>query len=419
MRTRGVIAPLAAWAMSAGCQEVAAPSPTPLSLTMSARVSLYNRTREMHRLEVLSLRQDLVVDCDRLERSPEEVLGVDAFVWPDSPASVELFSGQEVSVDPNHWETRFGSTTPCGAVLIRGEGLPGVIAWWGVGDQVRTVTVDLDAPEELLPAGPAVVLEATYGDERPRGWRAVVCPGYAWPAACDAGSRELASVRPDGASYAWVSAGVRRHVLLDEARDGVRARDDDPRLTWTPRSGSYVYDEVREDAGGCVTFWNDGGQSDIQVCGAPALFRDLEPDPDESGFLTVALNYEVRLSGEIARFDVTRPTSGSPRTTQIVMSRVSGDAITTQGMRWTAQDLEAPVALESTCGQRFQPIALDITWGSFSQVMRAGEQSLQSGRLVHVLRAERGLTRSLVCDPWRRYIQRSPLLLEIATREDL
>ncbi len=421
MRAGGAIAPLAAWAMCIGCQQAAAPAPAPIALTMTARVSIYNHTREMHRLEVLPLRQDLEVDCDRLERTPADVLGRDAFVRSDSPPTIELFPGQEVTANPEAWELVGFIGRPCGAALVRGEELPDVVVWWGRSDIARNVTVDLDAPEGLLPGGLSVVLEAEYPEEEPRAWREVVCVEHAWPTRCDEDAKDEAARRPAGASYSWSGTQSPRHVVLDEVDDGGCEPTASSSLTWDIVQGTFVLEGLDVDAGGCATLTlNQSGQLlRVDVCAPDGVFDGLTPEQGSSSLVTLAYQNNAALGGEL--FEVTFQGFGEDEPlTRILLARLAGTQIARTGMRWSASEVDVCGVRRGECGQSAEPVTLDLDWGGLSRRLRGGEDARVGGRQVWVTRAERGLARSTVCDPWRRltFAGGQTLHVELVARED-
>jgi hypothetical protein len=388
---------------------------------MPARVSLNTRTREMHRLEVLPLRRDLELDCDRLAEAPGDVLGVDAFLHPDRPATVELFPGQEVSADPQDWGLFGFFARPCDAVLVRGEGLPEVIVWWGQADLSREVTVDLDAPEELLPGGLSVVLEADYPGEAPRAWREVVCVEDAWPARCDQASKEEAARRPEGAVYSWRASREPRHVVLEEVSEGACARETSP-LTWDVVQGTYTLEEVEVDASGCaaLTLERGGQPLSVSVCAPDGVFEGLGPAPGVPAQVTLSYQNGAAVGGElfVMRFE---EFGGVQRNTRVVLGRVSGQGLARYGVTWAASQVGACGVRRGACGQSGAPVALEVEWGGLSRRLEGGEEAQVGPRQIWVARAEQGLARSLVCDPWRRlsFGAGQTLLVEVVTREEL
>lgn len=264
---------------------------------ISSRVSLLNRTHELHAFRVSGLRSDLVVDCGELERDPNAVLGRGAFT---NATLWFVQSGQEIALTDGEitdWgEVNDADNRDCHAVLVESETAPDVLVVWNNQFNFKTFSFDAEIPKELRVSPGTVVLEADYSntpDSEIKEYRMRTDCGSRAENCAPELLEPLAEI-PTGARYTWNSRGPNdstfHHPRPAEQFD--RVFDPEPfcetpgpgeGLAWTsPPLSTFIVEELEEGEDGChVVKWSNGQvsePSDWWLCAPIDSLAAIAPD---------------------------------------------------------------------------------------------------------------------------------------------
>ena len=284
-------------------------------------------------------------------------------------------------------------------------GIPPFIVAWERDTPYKTVRIDVDNPERLLPGERTAVLSATYEGEEPRQWREIVCTDHAWPARCDAASKEAAALRPQGASYTWSSRdSTLAFSPIEHPTEDACAPDAREAISWTPVDIEFELAAIEEDASGCSTLMSTGGSTELVLCFPEGALEGVEPREGER--ITVrSTTYPGGFGVDALQlaFDRTRGDE-TTRISRVTAYRVVGSTPFVEGISYSpARRAECGIT-EGTCGQLSRRVDLVGSWtGTFFEA-RIGERTrIDDRRTLWLTEAIEGELVSRSCAPWNRF----------------
>lgn len=291
------------------------PQRTPTYFT--GTVTILNKTNEMHQIEIYSLDPGVVLDCDEVANNPDAILTNELFEG-NFPQVVPLFSGEELAIDPSEWSASWNrwddpsanQLNDCRAFLIRSRVLPETLVFWRPQDFFsRSYLHNADAPQELDPQTPTVVIDADYSGvedkEQLHGWREITCPlpsdtwetEFEWSMCNDLSEEELTEAArvPEGSRYSLrsVNDNVPLHFERPRFESGgalqipARCRTPGPGegLDWERQTlfPAVTLDRIERGVDGCHTL-HITPPSEVAdttlVCGPWEAVSRLQPPED-------------------------------------------------------------------------------------------------------------------------------------------
>jgi hypothetical protein len=290
-RGERVAAPSRAWALVASLACLASsPDEPSLPYPESARVTILNKSNELHQLSLYKPRSTLLFSPERTAEG-REALTLEHFDLERPDAIISLFSGQEIGLsDVLGWHSDIytGSyiTRDDNLWLVRSPALPDIIvSWQGLAD--KTYYFDVEVPQEVPADRNTVVIDADYTSaeaETLHPWRYAPCEDGAL--SCDPLSLDEARRIPVGTRYTWRSvAGNRLHRLLPSIPPSARCEvtPSGAFIDWDVRSGdSWQVMGVSSGLDGCsqITVQDTGDDTKRALwtlCAPANLLTPLEP----------------------------------------------------------------------------------------------------------------------------------------------
>lgn len=389
---------------------------------ITSRVSLLNRTHELHVFRISSLRQDISVDCGELQRNPNGVLGRGAF---DNTTLWFVQSGQEIALSDGA-VTDWGVASDaqgreCHAVLVASETAPDTIVVWNDDFSERTFSFDADIPKDLPIANGTLVLDADYSNtpiEEVKEYRMRTGCGSRADNCAPETLEPLASI-PPGARYTWNSRGPNdntfHHLRPRERFD--QTFDPEPYcetpgpgegLEWTtPPASSFEVVELEEGLDGCHrigwTLSTDLEPNDWWICAPYATIEPLAPVEGERVDVTVTNLTEGGALFNGVRLDAIRRTDDGEVQLKLDARRihlVRGFGLPdAAGFDFAIDAREGCEAEIQECGTAALPADIELI--GYDTVLRPGESTTIGTvveRQIHLVRASLNPVYDPSCD---------------------
>jgi hypothetical protein len=385
------------------------PNPGPPVSEFQARVSVLNKSNEMHVLRIRELRPEVQLDCERVAQAPAEHLADDAF---GAPVRWPLYSDQEIGLGAGSRDWWGGDDLDgrgCNATLIQSDTVADIVVFWDGSLVPKRFAFDPDIPQQIKPDPQTVVLWGDYervAESEMKPYRLRPCEDQG---RCGDAAETQAARVPPGARYYWESVWERPLHFAQPWQPDERPQTPAQQcempgaatsLVWeTPPSTSWEVYGIREGLDGCHTlelrrFGAHDIQEDYVVCAPFAALNALAPRRDASVLATFERDTGTPVAGLniSVRYDLNA--GGFGGNVDIYLSRgqhVRSAAHIDLGIEDRAEC--GPV--ETECGQMELPV--DVRLGEHG-VLSAGESmSLENSSLevyeVHLVRA---LRRSVV-----------------------
>ena len=276
------------------------------------RVSILNKSNELHIVRIRPPRSTVEVDCDTVRRNPGAYLFPGVF---DVAENWFVQSGQEIPVRRDTFSSQelLDNETGCQFALVENDSAGDFIAFWDASLPVKTFPFDADIPAEV-PADPhTIVLDADYSR--------ATSTLHEWRERNDCGERAdlcgddiigpLAQI-PQGATYTWRSVGddAPYHFARPSLVSGTIADPDDPcelaeradALAWEPPPlGERLVGTVEEGRDGCheISVFPAGDTDGLLpperwwVCAPFDALQPLLPEPGATKSIAVAERTEL------------------------------------------------------------------------------------------------------------------------------
>jgi hypothetical protein len=389
-----------------------------VEVTESSQVSILNKTNELHVLRIRYPRGGIDIDCDEVERDPNEFIRDGIF---DTPVSWFVQSGQEIPIRNNFVETNDQS---CRMALVESDTLADILVFWDNTLETKTYPFDADIPPEI-PADPqTIVIEANYDDVDPADmheWRERSDCGSRADLCADAEIAPLAEI-PPGAQYRWKSQHTEplHHVrsavqqgTLQEPPEECRMPGAESGLAWeTPPQGDRFVVGLEEGADGChelqLAAELESAEPMVEgwwLCAPWEAVSQLAP-ADDGSLTRIAIGLDTRSATLIQggyeglRIDATRLDPEREFQDFFTMHVTRGYGVPDAadfGIGVTVREGCDPV--EGACGQVALPVNVQIQ--DFNTTVRPGE-SVSVGEVlpaeIHVVRADYRPVLDLSCD---------------------
>jgi hypothetical protein len=382
------------------------PNPTFEPPQFEARVSVLNKSHEMHVLRIRELRPEVGIDCGLVARAPAEHLSADAF---GVPVRWPLFSGQEIGLGINardQWQRGDDlGGRECSATLIQSDTTADIVVFWDRSLTAKSFEFDPDIPKRYKADPQTVVLRGNYeavaaSDMKP--YRLRPC---AEGLGCGNTAESVAAEVPAGARYFWESVSESRLHFVQPWRADERPQTpvaacqtpgSEAALAWeTPLNGEWEVLGLREGVDGCHTIelQRQRGQAferNYVMCAPFAALDALSARPATSIIATFA-DYTADQVGGLAlgvRYESEQ--AGNGQDVDIYLLRGSGDyqigSLTNFELEFEVRAQCTPV--EAACGQAEMPVDARMDEG---QSIGAGESASwdDGARQLHLVRAFR------------------------------
>ena len=275
-------------------------------------VTIFNKTNEVHQLEIYSLSEEITLDCDAVSSNPGAMLRNELFEDFRSPFLIPLFSGEEVAVNPGDWTQNWNTssrTGDCQAFLVRSQNLADILVFWRTGTvNFKRYFHNKDAPQELEPAPQTIVIEADYtqviDQDSLHEWRGTRCPlpetewdiEIEWDNCWDMenGVMEEAARVPAGTRYSWRSINRELALHFERSRFDMGSGLPTPARCRTAGAGEGIEWEapqlltstpvlgLEQGLDGCHTFRFPGQRSWL-VCAPWEAISKLSPQLTPAG----------------------------------------------------------------------------------------------------------------------------------------
>lgn len=416
IRHRVFSGPLAAAIALALTLTSCGPDPTPPMMfsQLQARVSVLNKTREMHVLRVRNLRADVELDCERVAQDPDAFLTDDVF---GAPTRWPLYSDQELGMGIDNttpWQNGddLGNRT-CAASLIQSDTLDDVIIFWDDSLEPKTFQFDPNIPEHIKPDPQTVVLRGDYNNVDPgqiKPYRFRPC-GEAQ--VCQPQDEAEAAEIPAGASYTWESVGEQklhfeRRWQPDDPPTQISDECEMPGASASivfqqPLPGEWVVRRIDEGIDGCHSLEleaadNAQTQRSYLICAPIESLASVAPR--ESHDVVISTGLSSTPPGLRIRAEYASPEGYVDGTAHLYFTHGNGiPADLGIDARTAPRNGCEPVAAQ--CGQVDLPADVHLTeTGRGSEVLRPGESvAFDDGeRTLHLVRAFERTVFDRTCD---------------------
>jgi hypothetical protein len=373
----------------------------------SGRVSILNLTHEMQRVELYGLRPSVSLDCDAVAANPNEMLRDELFEITDRPSRVELFSGQEFSLNPSSWLQSFGfgfdfnpqfsdfeGGRACTAVLVRATNLPDTLVFWRTSLPFKRFRVDAEIPKSIRPDANTVVIEADYQGVDPEDlnpWKPEVCSASErdtnWWQACPQADRDRAAVAPPGARYTWRSVSVGPlHFVRPAFETGERietpSRCQVPGpgdgLEWESLESDSVWKVLELEAGrdGChyLRLQGNARERGWWLCAPIEALDALQPRDGLD--VNVGVNLTESPTAETLSMWISYTQPGDDvlvDSARMVMHKGTTFPGAVGDLSWRARRRPGCAPVPENCGQMSIPVDLDMRMGPSNQDVIVGK----------------------------------------------
>lgn len=371
----------------------------PNNHAVEAQVSLFNATHDVLPLRFQSLRRQFAVDCGLLKDNPELYLRSEHL---SHRLQHLVLSGEEVSFfdTGDQSDPRPPSASECvfSFLTVTDGRLPSIAVTWPRNLPKKTFYTDVDAPSDLPPEAPALIVEADYSGTRSTHispWRSRPCEGSLTN--CNESEYEQALRPPPGAEYYWSALGDELNFSLWEPSERGDLEIDDPAdndecrtgrgqvpLSWDrPSPGRWQVLRVQERT---PDFDNSGSPSSLdrcyelslererdlervewRFCGSERLSRRLEPEGLRGRlmveFFTEDLYGTPPAAYENLTIDIRRETSDGELFETETVELIRGQGVPDHlGISWEASPILScePRREISGCGQVVLPLELTL-----------------------------------------------------------
>ncbi|MFP4598988.1 MAG: hypothetical protein ACLFVJ_12095 [Persicimonas sp.] len=368
------------------------PNPEVQEQELQARVTLLNKTREMHVLRVRNLRNDVVLDCEQVRNAPDRYLRDDIF---GAPVRWALYSDQEIGLgidEQTPWASEEMRSRPCSAALVQSDTVADIVVFWDDSLETKTFVFDAGIPEEIKPDPQTVVLQADYSEVAPEELRPYGFRPCASSTACTAQQEADAAGVPDGARYEWESVHdqplhfERRWEPIDQpdqTPEECRMPGGENSLAWSDVPvGRWLVDELSEGIDGCHSLelqdaTNPELDREVLIC---MPFEALQPaQPSEDLRTSVRFHSISSTNAEGLRVEIEEVTGDAEYFGLAEVYLVRGSELPV-GVT-DVLDIEYRPRLdcppvEAACGQTELPVDMRLATRSDAPLVRPGEASL-------------------------------------------
>lgn len=373
------------------CDDCIEPDWTP---RLSSRISILNRSNELHVLRLRQLNPWISLDCNVVSQNPPAFLTRAHF---GATTRWLVQSGQEIPLDVNIWEDQ----GMCSAALIESDTVPDIVVFWTQDAPIKTYQFDADIPVELPPDLNTLTIEAEYGDERLHVWRERSMCGSILDWCDEADFAHLADI-PAGARYTWGARAEKRLFwplpVLDTPvptpTQACQVPGPGEALFWDALQGMHVIVAASFSADGCVDFTLEGG-GHWYACGPTETLLALDPKdgPITADFSSVTSSGSG-FTGGVSSMEVTVLDGPDAISRRVLMSR--GYGLPTE----VAYRLEAEVRTDCEPSLDYcdtPVIPADITLRGLA--LRPGEPTeIDTGVRATLVRAYNVPVRDAQCD---------------------
>lgn len=264
------------------------PDPGTNQLQYQSALSIYNQTNELLHVEIQTLKNNISLDCEAIEKDPTQYASPDIF---EHSSSFDLQSGQQIPIDKNYTEENFQD---CNLALVKNEHLPPLLLFWTKGFEIKSYPFDADIPRDVFPDPQTLVIHADYSlvnADDMHDWRTrTECGSRA--DICDLDIIKKVKMIPPGTKYHWESdsnLGSFHHAYDESSYNTKQICDIEmPALVWenskiNKADTEYLVKRALFFDTGChaLVFQSDAFESEIfwQVCAPKELLQKLVPTP--------------------------------------------------------------------------------------------------------------------------------------------
>ncbi len=366
--------------------------PEPWTQELQARVTLLNKTREMHVLRVRNLREDVVLDCEQVRNAPDRYLRDDIFA---APVRWPLYSDQEIGLgldEQTPWAMDEMRGRPCSAALVQSDTVADIVVFWDDSLEPKTFVFDANIPEEIKPDPQTVVLQADYSEVaseelRPYGFRPC-----GRSTACSAQQEADAATVPEGARYQWESVHdeplhfQRRWEPIDQpdqTPEECRMPGGENSLAWSNVPvGRWLVEGLSEGIDGCHSLQlqratNPQDSREFLICMPFDALQSAQPSADlrtSVRFHSISSTNSEGLRVEIEEVTADDEFFGLAEVYLVRGSDLPVGVTDVLDVEYRPR-LECSPA-EAACGQTELPVDMRLDTRSDVQLVRPGEASL-------------------------------------------
>lgn len=392
------------------------PNPTPplVSADLQARVSVLNKSREMHVLRVRNLRPDVDLDCERVGQEPDKFLTDDVF---GPPTRWPLYSDQELGMGidntaPWRADDDLGGRR-CAASLIQSDTIADIVVFWDDTLAPKLFQFDPNIPEYIKPDPQTVVLRGNYDDVDPDAMKPYRFRPCGEQRVCGAEGVAEAAEIPAGASYSWESVGEQKLHFARSWRPDDPPTDISPEcempgarasiVSQQPLAGEWIVRGIDEGIDGCHSLeiesrTNAEVQRSYMICAPIASLASITPRASHD--VVIRMNSVSTPPGLRIRADYVSPEGYVDGMAHLFFTRGSGIP-SEMGIDARTAPRSGCEPVEAQCGQIDLPADLRLTeTGQGDEVLRPGEMiALDDGeRTLHLVRALQRPVLDRTCD---------------------